>query len=180
MTTKVGRLITEAREARGLSKARLAREALMSNGYLVQIEKGDRTPSETIIRRIARALEIGSYPLLDAADAVTARERAAIAQHLGYAQLAAHEGGWEVTPADALYIAQQIVDYGVGNVRLKAPTPEELAQDREEREYGDQIDEALGYPRHVYVPPPEGWAELSKADRRLVQQLINRLRYVAD
>ncbi|MHB0976161.1 MAG: helix-turn-helix domain-containing protein [Candidatus Aquicultorales bacterium] len=61
---KLGELIKNLREERKLSKKKLAREALISDAYLIQIERGDRNPSEKVLRRLALALNVRSYVLL--------------------------------------------------------------------------------------------------------------------
>lgn len=55
MGEHVGSVLKKLREERGLSKSRLSREAAVSNAYVVQIEKGQRSPSEEILYRFARA-----------------------------------------------------------------------------------------------------------------------------
>ena len=51
-----GSIIRVLRGERGLSGAQLARDAGISIPYLCQIEKGQRSPSESVLRRLACAL----------------------------------------------------------------------------------------------------------------------------
>lgn len=50
--------LTELRQARGWSKAELARRAELVEGYVGKIESGRLVPYETQLRRIARALGV--------------------------------------------------------------------------------------------------------------------------
>lgn len=50
--------LTELRQARGWSKAELARRARLAEGYVGKIESGRLVPYETQLRRIARALGV--------------------------------------------------------------------------------------------------------------------------
>ena len=54
----------QEREKRGLDAATLAREVGVSPSYLLQMEQGDRAPSEPILRNLARALDISPTELL--------------------------------------------------------------------------------------------------------------------
>jgi len=46
------------REYRGLTQERLAREAGVGKSYISQIESGKKTGSVTVLKRIARALQV--------------------------------------------------------------------------------------------------------------------------
>jgi ribosome-binding protein aMBF1 (putative translation factor) len=66
-TTTLGKLIRDAREARGLTQADLADRARVAQAYLSYLEQDQREPSLAIAARIARELEI---PLDELASAV--------------------------------------------------------------------------------------------------------------
>lgn len=50
--------ITEQRQKKGLNQAQLAAQAEITPAALSQIEKGDRTPSLPVLRRLADALGV--------------------------------------------------------------------------------------------------------------------------
>lgn len=60
-----GAKATQVREAKGLDVAMVARDIGISPAYLQQFESGDRTPSEPILRNIARALDVDVNELSD-------------------------------------------------------------------------------------------------------------------
>jgi transcriptional regulator with XRE-family HTH domain len=65
---RLGRRIRELREQMGLSQARLAGCAEVSQGYLCQLEREEvKNPSAAILLRLASALYVDPHELLDAA-----------------------------------------------------------------------------------------------------------------
>jgi transcriptional regulator with XRE-family HTH domain len=64
---KLGEVVREVREARGLTQAQLAERAQVALSFVTLIEAGSRatTPSRQIIQRLARALGVRSQELLD-------------------------------------------------------------------------------------------------------------------
>ncbi len=63
----IGLLVTAIRDSKDMTKAELARRAGVSAPYLTQIESGDRRPSKAVLMRIAGALEVPNYKLLEPA-----------------------------------------------------------------------------------------------------------------
>lgn len=161
-TEHIGQVIKGLREERKLSKKRLARESLISDAYLVQIEQGKRTPSEKVLRRLAAAMQIAPWSLLEPAGVYTP-EAVATAQEFRQTI-----EGLSTAPR-----SQEDADFGYG-VLLEQFSGSPLANP----EFGrTKHPDDVAYEAHFH-PTAEGWAELSDKDRRLVQQLINRLRYV--
>jgi transcriptional regulator with XRE-family HTH domain len=98
MTTTLGELIRERRQARGLSLRALARAADASAPHISDIELGRRLPSSALLRRIAKELRVdgkefarfdGRQPLADAkrlaatSPAFVAALRALVTEHGG-------------------------------------------------------------------------------------------------
>jgi transcriptional regulator with XRE-family HTH domain len=50
------------REAKGWSQADVATRAQVSQGYIAQLEAGQKTPSLKVLRRLAKALKV---PLIE-------------------------------------------------------------------------------------------------------------------
>lgn len=174
----IGLTIKALREERGLSKSRVAREAGFSDAYLVQIEKGDRNPSEAVLRSIARSLRVPPHHLLIAAGHYDEKTVQSVYDR-------AHEQG------EAVYAARGHVSEEQQD-RLVALAFDELEQGRAMEEYyldPETADEAAKAANPLDVPSdifwgwnsakqawaPEHWNELSDRDRAVVQQLINRL-----
>lgn len=159
MATNVGNLITELREERGLSKARLARDAGINDGYLVQIEKGDKTPSDRILDKLARALGVSYFPLYDAAGLIPLEVFELIEQRIIDASKRGHA---PTTTED-----RKIRDDTVGEYLHFSGSRYQFAED-------------FGTPTSPEFSAPEGWERLTDKNRRLVQQLINSLNGAAD
>ncbi len=65
-------MIERLRREKGWSSARLAREAGISRGYLWQLEHGGKDrPSLEILKRLAKALEVGVSQLCDLSESPT-------------------------------------------------------------------------------------------------------------
>lgn len=182
MQEHIGLTIKRLREERKLSKARLAREAGFSDAYLVQIEKGDRTPSESVLRSLAKALRVPPHTLLlptgyySDKDLALAREMVARVQEHEEA-----ERGRVLTPEELDRLLA---------LQLDSLSPSRNMSDE------DYEAEELHY-RRLYKPlslspeefwqwnksqawAPEHWNTLTERDRRLVQELINRLVELAE
>ncbi len=160
----IGQVIKRLREERGLSKARLAREAYISDAYLVQIEQQRRTPSEKVLRQLARAMRIPATVLLIPAALidpdVLARAEAHAEQDADYyREVYGHDPSEEVRQ---IFVTQSLAQ-AEADVRS---------------DYHDEGDYRLNPDLYYEEPGAEGWHDLSKKDQRLVQQLINRLRHV--
>lgn len=182
MPKHIGQEIKRLREERKLSKARLAREAGFSDAYLVQIEKGDRTPSPNVLEAIAKALRIPPHVLLVAAGVYTEEEVAEATQDAErHAKQIEEQRGRPVTQEERdrlLYFAYEEID------RVQAMR--EYYQDQEalEEDYRQQqiMQDPLGVPSELFWQwdtksswAPEHWDDLTDRDRRMVQQFINRL-----
>lgn len=60
-----GRLVRAMRTKQGLSQEALADKAEIDRSYMGGIERGERNPTLTMIRRIAKALRVPPGKLLD-------------------------------------------------------------------------------------------------------------------
>ena len=64
--SKLGEIVRELREARGLSQAQLAEKAQIAVSYVIVIESQQPgNPSRQILHRIARALDVPAKKLLE-------------------------------------------------------------------------------------------------------------------
>ena len=62
---RVGRMIQRLREEKGLSQRQLASRAGVTNGYISQLEAGDKkNPSLAVLQRLAKALGVPVTGLL--------------------------------------------------------------------------------------------------------------------
>jgi len=166
-----GEVLKRMREERGLSKARLAREAGLSDGYLVQIEKGQRSPSPKAAYRLAAAMQAPPAPLLLALGFYNEQMRAqAYADHRKMVDdfVAEHERVPEEEESD--FMLSEALDHARRDFIFEHAT----------EEYWDESPrpDIASDPKQAYQyrEGPEGWSDLTKRDQRLVQQLINRLR----
>lgn len=168
MSEHIGQVIKRYREERKLSKSRLARESDVSDAYLVQIEKGDRTPSREVLERFAAAMRVPPHWLLIPAgvyspEAVASAERMAA----DYVEMCEHRGKQPSEDVRDRIIYESLVEgeRPVEDYELEPVHPYEIPAGKF---YGWDRDQAWA---------PEGWQELTDQDRKLVQQLINRLRF---
>lgn len=168
MSDHVGLTLKRLREERGLSKSRLSREAGVSDAYIVQIEKGDRTPSREVLRDLARVLRVPPHALLIPAG-LYSPETIANAEKLamnevgtwGRTRDSIRPGSWE----RALHRAFSEIEMYEEIDTDGYPEDETALLDDDEywRRAGQQ---SWG---------PEGWVQLTPSDQRMVQQLIKRL-----
>ena len=63
-----GRAVRKFRTAKGISQERLADDARIHRTYIGGIERGERNPTLTMIFRLAGALEVPVYRLLEQAE----------------------------------------------------------------------------------------------------------------
>jgi transcriptional regulator with XRE-family HTH domain len=64
--SKLGEIVRELREARGLSQAQLAEKAQIALSYVIVIESQQPgNPSRQILHRLARALDVPTKKLLE-------------------------------------------------------------------------------------------------------------------
>lgn len=179
MAEHIGQTIKRLRESRKLSKARLAREAGFSDPYLVQIEKGDRTPSESVLIAIAKALRVPPHTLLIPAGAYSQQTLDLAAEMVErQRQHFEEERGAALTPEEL----DRLLALQLENLhQWDHPTPED-----DEKEYR-RISAPLSLTAEEFWQwdeseawAPEHWNTLTERDRQLVQELINRLVELAD
>jgi transcriptional regulator with XRE-family HTH domain len=60
----LGRNVRDARKRKGLSQEQLALEADMKRSYLSDLERGTRNPSVRALARLAAALDVEPWTLL--------------------------------------------------------------------------------------------------------------------
>lgn len=143
----IGEIVASYRSRRGLTKAELARRAGVSGPYLTQIEAGTRKASKPVLMKLAGALGIENYKLLEPAgfrfDSGAYFQR--IDEEIAYVRESLQGN------SDAAAYFETIIE--------ELP---ELAQ---------WVGSGPATPTG-----PDGWDDLETEDQRLVQQLINRLR----
>jgi len=146
---RLGRLIAYHRERQNLTKAELARRSGVSPPYLSQIESGDRSPSEAVLRRIAGALGVMNIDLLEAAGMLSYAD-----ETLAYK---IDRKLYDITEIvrrhneDEAYVLHDILTTHIQDLI---------------RFYGSGPAQPVG---------PERWDELSARDQKLAQRLITRL-----
>ena len=155
-TKWLGQRIKQLRERqKGLTKAKLARAAGISEPYMLQIEKGDRQPSVKVLKRLAAALDeefINLYSITpdydDEAHAAKAKAKLdrlyAMARRKGIACTREAQDEW-------IDVYTHDPDY---------PMPVDMASD------GSLI---------FKWTLPEGWKDLDASEQRLIRQLIKKL-----
>lgn len=163
-TEHIGQLLKRLREERGLSKKRLARESLVSDAYLVQIEQGKRTPSEKVLRRLATSLQVPPWELLIPAGTYSP-ETVAAAHAMRELSL---------NGRDLSGVTQAEADMGFGAMLEDASGSPLADTEYLLRQKHPDVFESPEF----YQAAPEGWTELSRKDKRLIQLMINRMRYV--
>ncbi len=78
MSKKLGQLVREARTELGLSQEALARKVEgLSASDIGKIERGEKEPTQAVIRLLAKALGVTQRSLLDAASGTAARKTSA-------------------------------------------------------------------------------------------------------
>ena len=166
----IGQVIKRLREERGLSKKRLARESLISDAYLVQIEQEQRSPSEKVLRRLAAAMQVPPWHLIAPAGAYAPET---VADAAAKAKL--YLGNPPATTDPAAMSSDELDSSGYGALLERASGYE---FDTLRYEHPEVSEEDWREMSSHYQPTAEGWTDLSSKDQRLVQQLINRLRFV--
>ena len=68
---EVARMIREQREGKGITLAQLAEKSGVSLSHIARIEKGERFPSASVLRRLAKPLHLSEGQLLAAAGYLT-------------------------------------------------------------------------------------------------------------
>jgi transcriptional regulator with XRE-family HTH domain len=149
-----GQFIARHREQRGLTQAALAEAVGISRPYLAQIVGGKRLPSDDVTERllILSGASMQDFMRDVLGSALTEDQHAAL--------------GALLTPWDSM--SEQL-------------TPEQMLALSRDFMSAEQMGAALGKLSGLEAQfGPEGWSELDKEDRRLVQRLINRLRKNAE
>lgn len=149
MEQKLGQIIGQLREERGISQQQLADGVGVTRPYITQIENGKKVPSDAVIERIFLRLGVPLQDVaaqlfdLDSPDHAFIRAslqmQALLMEYLTEAQY---------LEVSALMASSDMTDAGVRMLVDQTPLP----------------------------PGPDGWLELSKTDRSLVQRVVNRLR----
>ena len=62
---QMGKKLRKLREARGMSQAALAKDAEISEGYLLRLEAGRQDPTLGVLERLAKALGVKVRTLLE-------------------------------------------------------------------------------------------------------------------
>lgn len=175
MNETVGQVLKRLREDRKLSKSRLSREAGVSDAYIVQIEKGDRSPSETVLRRLAHVLRVPPHQLLVPAgvyspETVEDAERSAanILERF-------REYGEPIHPDTLDRLLGREYERIDAYERMTERDWVEVENGRQGADLDLPADVYWGWNKPLDVWPPENWDKLNDADCRMVQQLINRL-----
>lgn len=152
---EIGQLIGTRREAAGMSQGMLAKNVGVSRPYISQIENGTKNASDEVLMRIFAILGIEYTELLDPneEDPLTKDEHDALV------------GGMDI-----IGDLSKLVDGETLTKIMLAFT-----------EHQNAIEAALNTIQdNPELRAPEGWFDLDKEDRRLVQRIINRLNRKGD
>lgn len=154
MNNKLGELIKNLREERKLSKRRVARDALISDAYLIQIERGDRNPSEKVLRRLAKVLEVHEFVLCEAAGHFSDEEVAQAHRNIDMMKSLYSEKGRHMPKEEENQMYDEYLMLYRHGIFLDDPDTYE----------GKDLPWKLG---------PEGWDDLSDRQRKIIQGIIN-------
>ncbi len=58
-------MLAQFRQERGLTQIELAKRTKVTQGYIAQLEAGDKTPSLAMLRKLAKALKVPVTELLE-------------------------------------------------------------------------------------------------------------------
>jgi transcriptional regulator with XRE-family HTH domain len=187
MPEHIGQTIKQLREDRKLSKARLAREAGFSDAYLVQIEKGDRNPSYSVLRSLAKALRVPAQALLIPAgyftDAELEEARVIVASQVERLEQERNGPVMQEERDRLLSMAlEQLADWRAQQEYEADPAAREAAEIAYLRDTDPLAltDEDFYGWNESKTWAPEHWGSLTDRDRRLMQQMINRLIELSD
>lgn len=178
MSEHIGVTIKKLREERKLSKARLAREAGFSDAYLVQIEKGDRNPSESVLRSLAKALRVPPHALLIPAGCYTEDVIASAREYADYRRERL-EARFERPLTEQEYDRLLSIELEQADAWSQAPEGIDLEMQRREQPLSLSAEDFWEW-NESRAWAPEHWDTLTKRDRALVQELINRLVELAE
>ncbi len=62
---RMGRILAQFRQERGLTQTELAKRTKVTQGYIAQLEAGDKTPSLAMLRKLATALGVRVAELVE-------------------------------------------------------------------------------------------------------------------
>lgn len=146
---ELGERIARERINKGMSQKTLADTIGVSRGYIAQIERG-REPSEEILVKLITILGIPITELVDFEKLKVENEALANLMEI-------------ITPS----------------MQFMSDTlqPEEMLElVRQQQESEALVDKFISASANLPMPVgPNGWEKLSKGDRKLVQEIINRL-----
>jgi transcriptional regulator with XRE-family HTH domain len=144
----LGHFLAKSRDDHGLSQAALAKAAGISRPYLSQIECGERTPSDEVMNRLVVLSGASMKEMVD----------------LLRPSISADE-------ADALSLLLQPYD-----ALAEVLPPEDLLALTQNLATVEQVASAVGkLPGEPMPSGPDGWLDLTKDDRRIIQRMVNRL-----
>lgn len=146
---RFGEFVTRKREELGLSQAALSSSVGISRPYLSQIEAGVRMPGDDVFQKLLAML---GAPMTEFITEVVGEAFQPDQQEAALRLVAPLQYLAERLPPDEL---REFLDMQASLEQMAA----DIAQ------LGDE-------PIQV---GPEGWANLNKEDRRLVQRMVNRL-----
>lgn len=144
-----GERVARERLKRGMSQQTLADTLGVSRGYIAQIERG-REASKDIMANLVLALGIPIDELIDFA--VVREKNEALAQLMDIVSPSIQFMSENLDPGQMLELAKE--------------------QEQNEEFFNKLIDAAGSIPAPT---GPNGWETLTKGDRKLVQEIINRL-----
>ncbi len=61
----LGRMLAQFRQERGLTQTELAKRTKVTQGYIAQLEAGDKTPSLATLRKLAKVFKVNVRELLE-------------------------------------------------------------------------------------------------------------------
>ncbi len=144
----IGLAIGTKRESLGISQQALADAVGLSRPYISQVESGSKKPSDKTLMKIMAVLG------------------------MGFPELSSHESDGRVTDeglAAVNAVMPMLADIGLSADQLNKLLL--LAERSSEAQMAVQA-----YLKSEPMPSgPDGWLDLSKEDRRLVQRIVNRL-----
>lgn len=180
MSETVAQVLKRIREDRKLSKSRLSREAGVSDAYIVQIEKGDRSPSEEVLRRLAHVLRVPPHHLLVPGGVYDAETIANVEERVARWMVAFPDDD----QGEASEFRERMLDREYQTVdyyrRMNPSDLELLNKAKSQTEFDLPADIYWGWNQPLAAMPPENWDKLADSDRRMVQKLINRLTRAED
>ncbi len=122
--TQTGELIREYRKQRGLTQGELGEKLGLTASTIMRYERGQRRVNIETLKRIAAALEVDPYSLMDFD---TATETISDSIIEGDEYRAKIISGLDKLGADGLKLVRELVEAIAGNPRYRYLTDEELS-----------------------------------------------------